>query len=395
MAADRKQLILVDGSGYIFRAFHALPPMNTSHGLPTQAVYGFIRMLLKLLKDARPSHIAIVFDSPKRTFRDDLFADYKANRSEAPNDLIVQIPYIHRAVAAFRIKSLMIEGFEADDVIGTLAKRAAKEDFVVTLITADKDFMQWVGPHVTLWDTMRDRRIGAREVRERFGVEPSALVDIQALTGDTIDNIKGVPGVGEKTAAALIQKFGGIKEIYENLERIEETGIRGAKKLGALLGEHRAGVDLARKLVRIDTDVALSVAPDEFAWAGVDEKVAAELMRELEFHSIIREISPSQVELPGLESATAAPAAAVAGKELIDALSQLKQAPRIAIDLSADADGQQRLHLASAEKSFVIGAEDIASTATLLESAEPPRSLHDLKTHLGAFSRLGLTLRGV
>src|SRR6266481_4047274 len=314
MAAERKQLILVDGSGYIFRAFHALPPMNTSHGLPTQAVYGFIRMLLKLLKDVRPSHIAIVFDSPKRTFRDDLFADYKANRSEAPNDLIVQIPYIHRAVEAFRIKSLMIEGFEADDVIGTLAKRAAKEDFVVTLITADKDFMQLVGPHVTLWDTMRDRRIGAREVRERFGVEPSALVDIQALTGDTIDNIKGVPGVGEKTAAALIQKFGSIKELYENLERIEESGIRGAKKIAALLGEHRASVDLARKLVRIDTEVALSVAPDEFAWVGVDEKVAAELLRELEFHSIIREISPSQVELPGFESNTAAPATAVVAR---------------------------------------------------------------------------------
>ena len=136
MAAERKQLILVDGSGYIFRAFHALPPMNTSRGLPTQAVYGFIRMLLKLLKDVRPSHIAIVFDSPKRTFRDDLFADYKANRSEAPNDLIVQIPYIHRAVDAFRIKSLMIEGFEADDVIGTLAKRAAKNDFTCLMLSA-------------------------------------------------------------------------------------------------------------------------------------------------------------------------------------------------------------------------------------------------------------------
>ena len=333
MAAERKQLILVDGSGYVFRAFHALPPMNTSRGLPTQAVYGFIRMLLKLLKDVRPSHIAIVFDSPKRTFRDDLFADYKANRSEAPNDLVVQIPYIHRAVDAFRIKSLMIEGFEADDVIGTLAKRAAKEDFVVTLITADKDFMQLVGPHVTLWDTMRDRRIGAREVRDRFGVEPSALVDIQALTGDTIDNIKGVPGVGEKTAAALVQKFGSVKGIYENLEHIEESGIRGAKKVGGLLTEHRAAVDLARKLVRIETDMELKVEPDEFAWHGVDEKVAADLLRELEFDSILREISPSQADLPGLES-SAKPAAPVAGKDLADALKALAGASRIAVDLS-------------------------------------------------------------
>jgi DNA polymerase-1 len=394
MAAERKQLILVDGSGYIFRAFHALPPMNTSHGLPTQAVYGFIRMLLKLLKDARPSHIAIVFDSPKRTFRDDLFADYKANRSEAPNDLIVQIPYIHRAVEAFRIKSLMIEGFEADDVIGTLAKRAAKEDFVVTLITADKDFMQLVGPHVTLWDTMRDRRIGAREVRERFGVEPSALVEIQALTGDTIDNIKGVPGVGEKTAAALIQKFGSIKQLYEGLDRIEESGIRGAKKVAGLLAEHRAAVDLARKLVRIETDMPLKIEPDEFAWHGVDEKLGAELMRELEFNSIIREISPSQADLPGLES-TAKPAAAVRGKDLTDALKLLAAAPQIAVDLTKSETGQDTLQIAGADTTIVVDQDEIASAASLLSAEHPLKSCHDLKNQIEAFARHGIELKGV
>ncbi|MGB8683134.1 MAG: DNA polymerase I [Candidatus Binatus sp.] len=394
MAAERKQLILVDGSGYVFRAFHALPPMNTSRGLPTQAVYGFIRMLLKLLKGVRPSHIAIVFDSPKRTFRDDLFADYKANRSEAPNDLIVQIPYIHRAVDAFRIKSLMVEGFEADDVIGTLAKRAAKEDFVVTLITADKDFMQLVGPHVTLWDTMRDRRIGAREVRERFGVEPSALVDIQALTGDTIDNIKGVPGVGEKTAAALVQKFGSVKGIYENLDRIEETGIRGAKKVAGLLAEHRAAVDLARKLVRIETDMPLKVEPDEFAWHGVNEQVAADLLRELEFDSILREISPSQVELPGLES-NAKPVAAVTGTDLADALNALAGAQRIAVDLSAPEGGQETLQLASAGTTIVVEHDGIVSASPLLTSDRPPKSCHDLKNQIEAFARHGIALGGV
>src|SRR5271154_5430574 len=264
MAAERKQLILVDGSGYIFRAFHALPPMNTSRGLPTQAVYGFIRMLLKLLKDVRPSHIAIVFDSPKRTFRDDLFADYKANRSEAPNDLIVQIPYIHRAVDAFRIKSLMVEGFEADDVIGTLAKRAAKEDFVVTLITADKDFMQLVGPHVTLWNTMRDRRVDAREVRARLGVDPSAVVDVMALMGDSIDNVKGVPGIGEKTATALIKHFGSLDKLYANLAQVETIpGLRGAKRIATLLTEHRADAELARKLVSIDTGAPVEAEVDD------------------------------------------------------------------------------------------------------------------------------------
>ena len=394
MAAERKQLILVDGSGYIFRAFFALPPMNTSRGMPTQAVYGFIRMILKLLKDVRPSHIAIVFDSPKKTFRDDLFADYKANRAEAPNDLIVQIPYIHRAVEAFRIKSLMLDGFEADDVIGTLARRAAHEHFIVTIITADKDFMQLVGPHIALWDTMRDRRIGVREVKARFGVEPAALVDIQALTGDTIDNIKGVPGVGEKTAAALVQKFGGVKEIYENLDRIEESGIRGAKKIAGLLGEHRAAVDLARRLVRIDTDVPLSVEPDEFAWRGVDEHAAAELLRELEFHSMLREISPSQVELPGLES-TAKPAQAVSGKDLADALETLAGAGRIAFDLASAEAGQDRLEIASAGQTITVGHDGIASAAPLLGSKRPAKSCHDLKNQIGAFARHGITLKGV
>src|SRR6202050_4724966 len=396
MAAERKQLILVDGSGYIFRAFHALPPMNTSRGLPTQAVYGFIRMLLKLLKDVRPSHIAIVFDSPKRTFRDDLFAEYKANRSEAPNDLIVQIPYIHRAVEAFRIKSLMIEGFEADDVIGTLAKRAAKNDFTVTLITPDKDFMQLGGPPDSLWnaDPTRDKRTGPREVRERFGVEPSALVDIQALTGDTIDNIKGVPGVGEKTASALIQKFGGIKGLYENLDRIEESGIRGAKKIAGLLGEHRAAVDLARKLVRIETDMPLKVEPVEFAWQGVDEKLAADLLRELEFNSSIREISPSQAALPGLES-HAKPAATVSGKDLADALKTLADAPRIAVDLSTSETGHETIQLASSDQTIVVEHDSIASAASLLSSDLPLKSCHDLKNQIEAFARHGIALKGV
>ena len=396
MAAERKQLILVDGSGYIFRAFFALPPMNTSRGMPTQAVYGFIRMILKLLKDVRPSHIAIVFDSPKKTFRDDLFADYKANRAEAPNDLVVQIPYIHRVVEAFRIKSLMLDGYEADDVIGTLAKRAAHEHFIVTIITADKDFMQLVGPHVTLWDTMptHEKRIGVREVKERFGVEPAALVDIQALTGDKIDNVKGVPGVGEKTAAALVQKFGGVKEIYENLDRIEESGIRGAKKIAGLLGEHRGAVDLALRLVRIDTDVPLSVEPDEFAWRGVDERAAAELLRELEFHSILREISPSQVELPGLESKSK-PAPTVTGEDLADALKTLAGAPRIAFDLAIAEAGQDRLQLASADKTIVVEHGGIASAAPLLGSERPPKSCHDLKTQIGAFARHGIVLKGV
>jgi DNA polymerase I len=220
VAAERQNLYLVDGSGYMFRAFHALPQLSNSQGLPTGATYGFIRMLQKLLKDARPSHLAVVFDSAKRTFRDDLFEQYKANRVETPNDLLAQIPYIFRAVDAFRIRRLVIDGVEADDVIGTLAVRGARERFNVVIVTGDKDFMQLVGPSITLWDTMFGKRTGLREVRERFGVEPATLVDIMALMGDAIDNVKGVPGVGEKTAGALIQHFGSLDALYRGLDRL-------------------------------------------------------------------------------------------------------------------------------------------------------------------------------
>jgi DNA polymerase-1 len=390
MAAERNDLILVDGSGYIFRAFFALPPMNTSRGMPTNATFGFIRMLLKLLKEARPTHIAIVFDSPNRTFRDDLFGDYKKNRRETPGDLLVQIPYIYRAVEAFRIETIVIEGFEADDVIGTLAARAAKDNFEVTLITADKDFMQLVAPHVTLWDTMRDRRIAVRDVRDRFGVEPGALVEIQALTGDSIDNIKGVPGVGEKTASALVQKFGSIKGIYSNLARIEESGIRGAKKVAALLEEHRAAVDLALQLVKIDTEVALEVAPEDFKWVGVDESAAAELLRELEFNSLLREISPSQATLPGLESSETA----VAGDDLSAALENLRGSPRISLDLTNEDGVNPKLQLFASDKTYVIEQTSIAAARDLLEAKSPLKSSHDLKTHIRSLKRYGIELRG-
>ena len=223
MGAQRKQLFLVDGSNYIFRAFFALPPLNNSRGMPTNAVYGFIRMFLKLIKEQHPSHIGAIFDSPKRTFRDDLFTDYKANRSETPNDLAgadsVHLSG-HRRVSA--IKRIVREGYEADDVIATLATAGVKKKIDSVIITADKDFMQVVGPHVRLWDPMRDKSTGVREVRERFGVEPRTLIDIQALMGDSIDNIKGVPGVGEKTATALIQEFGSLDNLYANLAKVEE-----------------------------------------------------------------------------------------------------------------------------------------------------------------------------
>ncbi|HYB89814.1 MAG TPA: 5'-3' exonuclease H3TH domain-containing protein, partial [Candidatus Binataceae bacterium] len=391
MAGDRKELILVDGSGYIFRAFFALPQLTTSRGMPTNAVYGFIRMLLKLLKDTRPTHIAVVFDSAKKTFRDDLFEDYKANRAEMPSDLSVQIPYVHRAVEAFRIKSIIRDGYEADDVIATLATRAARKNFDTIIVTSDKDLRQLVGPHVTLWDTMSDRRTGVREVRERFGVEPDALADIQALTGDPIDNVKGVPGIGEKTASALVQRFGGIAKLFANLGEVEKSDLRGAKKIADLLRQHRADAELALKLVRIDTGVPLDVEPDDLAWEGIDSQAAADLVRELEFHSLLAELTASAAA----REARAGAEVAVRRDDLPAVIDELGAAERISLDLAGEDGAGDRLQLRGGGLTYVVTGDLIGDCASLLGSPSPPRTCHDLKTHLRRLGRHGVTLRGV
>jgi DNA polymerase I len=439
MAEERPKLYLIDGSGYIFRAFFALPQLNNSRGLPTNAVYGFIRMLLKLLKEERPRHIAVVFDSPRKTFRDDLFESYKANRVEAPNDLTVQVPYILRAVEAFRIKSLVLEGFEADDVIGTLAAHAASERFDSVIVTEDKDFMQLVGPHITLWNTMRDRRVDAREVRARLGVDPSAVVDVMALMGDPIDNVKGVPGIGEKTATALIKHFGSLDKLYANLAEVEKIpGLRGAKRIATLLTEHRADAELARKLVRIDTAAPIKADVNALDWPGIEERAVSEFLRELEFHSLLSELTPAQAALPagGAHSREHE----VASGEVAALIERLARASRLSLYLEAGdnrsdapadnlrndespetkgslnfdtgANGGGTAKISAAEVStgttrlkldaegenetYVVAAASIAATAPLLGAATPPKSVHDLKEHLRRLkSDYGVDLAGV
>jgi DNA polymerase I len=394
MAEERRTLYLVDGSGYIFRAFHALPHLNNSRGLPTNAVYGFIRMLLKLLKEARPTHIAVIFDSARKTFRDELFESYKANRVETPSDLLQQIPYIYRAVDQFRIPRLVIDGYEADDVIGTLAVRAARDGFNAIIVTGDKDFMQIVSPNITMWDTMFGKRTGTREVRERFGVEPRALVDVMALMGDSIDNIKGVPGVGEKTASALMQSYGSLEALFAGLDKLDQSKIRGAKKLASLLAEHQRDVELARKLVRIDPDVALDFEPGDLAWPGIDQKGVADLLRELEFDSLLTELTPSAKELP---QASISEEVQADGETLPAVLTELTQASRLALHLGGDQSGAIVLKLKGAEESrvHVLGRQSFPAAGELLATASPSKICHDLKRHIGLFRRYDIELGGV
>jgi len=235
--SKKDHLYLVDGSTYIFRAYHALPPLTRkSDKLPVGAVAGFCNMLVKLIDDmdaqdagapdtdikSSPTHLAVIFDASGRSFRNDIYPDYKANRAEPPEDLVPQFPLIREAVKAFGVAQFELEGFEADDLIASYAAEAAKAGARVTIVSSDKDLMQLVTPHINMLDTMKDRHIGIGEVVEKFGVPPKKVIDVQALAGDSTDNIPGVPGIGVKTAAELIQAYGTLDELLARAEEITQ-----------------------------------------------------------------------------------------------------------------------------------------------------------------------------
>ena len=250
-------LILVDGSSYLYRAYHALPPLSTSSGQPTGAVRGVISMLRGLQKDYPESLITVVFDAKGKTFRDELFEDYKAQRPPMPDDLRPQVQPIHDIVKAMGLPLLVEEGVEADDVIGTLASQAAAAKKPVIISTGDKDMAQLVNEHVTLVNTMSETVLDREGVIEKFGIPPELIIDFLALMGDKVDNIPGVPGVGEKTALGLIQGIGGVDAIYENLESVRDLSFRGAKKMPEKLAASEEQARLSYLLATIKTDVEL------------------------------------------------------------------------------------------------------------------------------------------
>lgn len=284
-------LVLVDGSSYLYRAFHALPPLTTSKGLPTGAVKGVLNMLRSLRKQYPDSPFAVVFDAKGGTFRDELFAEYKANRPSMPDDLRVQVEPLHASVKASGYPLLCVDGVEADDVIGTLARISAAQGRPVVISTGDKDMAQLVDEHITLVNTMTGTVLDIPGVREKFGVGPEHIIDFLALMGDKVDNIPGVPGVGEKTAQGLLLGIGGgLAELYENLDKVPTLAIRGAKSLPAKLEEHRQMAFLSYELATIKTDVMLDVSVDELMCGDPDREMLAALYSELEFKSWLEEL---------------------------------------------------------------------------------------------------------
>ncbi len=288
--AESTPLVLVDGSSYLYRAYHALPPLSNSKGHATGAVKGVISMLRRLQKDYPDSPIAVVFDAKGKTFRDDIYPEYKANRPPMPDDLREQVQPIHDIVHAMGLPLLCEPGVEADDVIGTLAHKASAAGRPVIVSTGDKDMAQLVDQNVTLVNTMTEVVLDPEGVVDKFGIPPELIIDLLALMGDKVDNIPGVPGVGEKTALGLLQGLGGLDAIYESLDKVESLSFRGAKTMAAKLEKERDNAYLSYRLATIATDLDLPMEPADLANAAPDRDALLALFRDLEFKSWIDEL---------------------------------------------------------------------------------------------------------
>ncbi|MEY0254789.1 DNA polymerase I [Morganella morganii] len=315
-------LILVDGSSYLYRAYHAFPPLTNSAGQPTGAMYGVLNMLRSLVMQYEPSHVAVVFDAKGKTFRDELFEAYKSHRPPMPDDLREQIAPLHDMVIAMGMPLLSVSGVEADDVIGTLAKQAAAEGRAVLISTGDKDMAQLVTPDITLINTMNNTILGPEEVETKYGVPPSLIIDYLALMGDSSDNIPGVPGVGEKTAQALLQGLGSLDDIYADLDKIAGLSFRGAKTLAPKMETNKEMAYLSYTLATIKTDVELDRTWDSLALSEPDLDKLHALFTQYEFKRWISDLenggwlakkstrsAPSKAAVTAAAQTPAAPAA--------------------------------------------------------------------------------------
>jgi DNA polymerase-1 len=411
-------LVVVDALNYLFRAYHALPPLTTKAGLPTGAVYGFCQMLLRIDREQRPTHLCVVFDAPGATFRDELFPDYKANRPPTPPELIAQIDLAHQAAAAFGCAVLSVPGVEADDVIATLVRLARASDLAVVIGSSDKDLMQLCSEEVRLLDAMKNRLLGPAEVREKWGVAPDQLGDVLALMGDSVDNVPGVAGIGPKTAAELVATYGSLAGVVANADKIKG-------KKGQAIAESKAQLQLSRELVRLKDDVPLPKTMAEIRRAAVSPEGLRELFGRLEFGRLLEQVAPATTAaaVPPAESAApAAPAVASdAARIVADAaglramVEAIRAAGRCALSLLFDGDSAVAAHLLGVAiaipagqcyyvsvKQHLLGAapglaegEVVSGMSALLADSGIGKHLHDAKA-LEVFLRThGASLAGV
>lgn len=419
---DTSRLILVDGSSYLFRAFHALPPLTNSKGSNTGAAKGVIGMIKRLQADNPNDQLVIIFDAKGPTFRNDIYAEYKANRPPMPEELREQIEPIHNVIRAMGLPLISVSGVEADDVIGTLSVMAASQARPVLISTGDKDMAQLVNEHVTLVNTMTQLVLDREGVIEKFGVPPELIIDLLALMGDSVDNIPGVAGVGEKTALALLQNLGGVSEIYSHLERVAELPVRGAKSLGDKLSASQEMAELSYVLATIKTDCDLSLSDADLRSSPPDSDRLIGLYRDLEFKTWLDELlSPSL--LAGVEqpAENVAPSSELAVVTIVDQdtltkwLQRLANAPLFAFDTETTSLNYMQAEIVGV--SFAVTAGEAAyvplahispglegqlnrehvleQLRPLLESEDSKKVGQHLKYDANVLTNHGITLRGI
>ena len=431
---EKTPLILVDGSSYLYRAFHALPPLTNSKGLPTGAVKGVINMMRRLQKDYPESTLVVVFDAKGKTFRDDMYSEYKANRPPMPDDLRLQIEPIHNIIEAMGLPMLVIDGVEADDVIGTLAIQATAISQPVVVSTGDKDIAQLVNEYITLVNTMTNTVLDHDGVVEKFGVPPELIIDFLALLGDKSDNIPGVPGVGEKTALGLLQGIGGLDEIYQRLDEVAGLDFRGAKNMAPKLEEHKELAYLSYLLATIKTDVEMPLNISQLHNQAPNQERLAELFDQLEFKSWVKELSaedsaarPSsavgQIDTPAVEIAvTPVQANIVKDYQIVlteahleDWIKKIKAAELIAVDtettsldyMIADLVGIS-VAVEPGEAAYIPFGHDylgvpeqlsrelvLAAVKPLLEDPGIKKVGQNLKYDMSIFAQHGIALQGI
>jgi len=427
---DKTPLILVDGSSYLYRAFHALPPLTNSKGMPTGAVKGVINMLRRLQKDYPDSTTVVIFDAKGKTFRDDIYSEYKANRPPMPDELRQQIEPIHNIIRAMGMPLLSIEAVEADDVIGTLAVQATEQQQPVIISTGDKDIAQLVNQHISLVNTMTNTHLDREGVIAKFGIPPELIIDYLALLGDKSDNIPGVPGVGEKTALGLLQGLGGLDSIYERLDKVAGLTFRGAKTMAGKLEEHRELAYLSYTLATIKTDVAMELAVDELHNQPPDTDGLLSLFKELEFKTWVNELADQRsapiTDLLSSQTAVAdAPAPSteisvdyetlLTAEQFAAWLEQLQNSPLIAVDtettsldyMVADLVGVS-VAVEAARAAYIPFAHDylgapeqlsrdavLSALKPLLEDPSVKKVGQNLKYDMSVLAQHGIELKGI
>ncbi|HVY55621.1 MAG TPA: DNA polymerase I, partial [Thermodesulfobacteriota bacterium] len=327
---EKPVLYLIDGSSYIFRAYYAIRRLSTSKGFPTNAVYGFASMIFKFLKDYKPEYLGIVFDTKEKTFRDEIYPLYKANRGAPPDDLVPQFERIFEVVDAFKIPQFRVDGFEADDIMGTIARDYERRGMDVVLVTGDKDFCQLVSDKVTLLDTMKNKETRVDDVIEKYGVPPEKVTDVFALMGDQVDNIPGIKGIGEKTAIGLIKTFGSLDNLLSNTDEL-------AEKQRKLITEKKDDALLSKELVTIKTDMDLDMGLEKFKYEGFDKTKLREIFEELEFKNLLKELGDGAAAEKKTEESKTVPYdnySLVLTEDALDSvIERIKKTGSVSIDL--------------------------------------------------------------